>query len=48
MLQAVWDSVIGFFEDAIVASCSRPGKLVITPVSHDTHFPLAYTGVREI
>lgn len=36
VLQAVWDSVIGFFEDAIVASCSRPGKLVITPVSCDS------------
>lgn len=31
-LQALWDSLIGFFEDAIVLSCSRPGSLVVTPV----------------
>eukprot|EP00178_Gracilaria_changii_P015118 TRINITY_DN423_c0_g1_i1.p1 TRINITY_DN423_c0_g1~~TRINITY_DN423_c0_g1_i1.p1 ORF type:complete len:453 (-),score=101.15 TRINITY_DN423_c0_g1_i1:6980-8338(-) len=27
----LWDAMIGFFEDAIVSSCSRPGKLVVTP-----------------
>lgn len=30
--QAAWETIIGFFEDAITASCSRPGKLVVTPV----------------
>ncbi len=28
---ALWDTLLGFFEDAIVSYCSRPGHLVCTP-----------------
>eukprot|EP00177_Eucheuma_denticulatum_P003264 GFKZ01005899.1.p1 GENE.GFKZ01005899.1~~GFKZ01005899.1.p1 ORF type:complete len:468 (-),score=108.01 GFKZ01005899.1:425-1828(-) len=28
---AIWDALVGFFEDAIVSSCTRPGHLVTTP-----------------
>lgn len=49
---ALWDALLGFFEDAIVASCSRPGSLVITPrellkqLKHNGTEPSA--GVRVI
>lgn len=30
---ALWDALLGLFEDAAVAVCSRPGSLVVTPRS---------------
>lgn len=30
---ALWDTLLGFFEDAAVSACTRPGSLVVTPRS---------------
>lgn len=50
---ALWDTLIGFFEDAAVAACERPGSLVTTPRSllklfkHEGREPSAGRAVIE-
>lgn len=50
---AIWDALVGFFEDAIVSSCTRPGHLVTTPrellklLKHNGTEPFSGTRVIE-
>jgi Snf7 len=53
MNPALWDTLLGFFEDAAVASCSRRGALVVTPrqllrqLKHEGREPSAGRAVIE-
>lgn len=50
---ALWDTLLGFFEDAAVSACERPGSLVTTPRSllrllkHEGREPSAGRAVLE-